>query len=314
MIHTITANPAVDRLLMVPELKVGEHIQATRTAAIPAGKGVNVARYLQAMGEKATAWALVGCREVSWFREVLGAAGIGAGIFPTKGFTRQNITIVPQSGPETHLREPSPEISSVEWAALAGMLNMHASDGDVIVTAGSVPKGLTAQMLVDLLVPLTRKCTVMVDMNGPVARAVYERAKGVWFKGNREEIAELTGRSFSQDALVSAMEERPDLPGIVATAAGEEVYGAARLPNGKPVMFSVAPPRIKDVKSSVGAGDAFSAGFAMEIARGSEKDRFERALKRAVSVASASLTSAAVGAVDTALAEKLYGQIKIRKF
>ncbi|MBN1808154.1 MAG: hypothetical protein JW909_03735 [Planctomycetes bacterium] len=313
MIHTLTPNPAIDRLLMVPEFKIGDHVQVVRAAATPAGKGINIARYLRSLDVLATAWALVGRREISWFREVLRGQGLGAGIFPTRGFTRQNLTIVQQKGRETHFREPGPEVSAVEWAAIAGPLASHMEDGDTLVVAGSVPKGITAAMLLDATVPLTRRCSVVADINGPVAAGYFGRANGVWIKGNAEEIGEMSGRKPSRKTLAETMEEHPHIPGIIVTAGSGEVLAAVRTDGGGVEVVKARPPKVKKAMSSVGAGDAFSAGLCMAGLAPGDPDAMERALRTATATACAALLEPTVGNVDKSEVEKMSGMVKTGK-
>jgi len=267
-------------------------LQVTRAAATPAGKGVNVSRFLHTAGFASTAWALVGRREVPWFREVLVAAGIGAGIFPVKGFTRQNVTIICGEDAETHLREPSPDVAPEEWLALAGAFASRVAAGDVVVAAGSIPKGVTAAMLAELVNPLALKTVVIADVNGPAAAGFFERARGVWFKGNRDEIAAITGGGFRTPDLAALLNERLHLPGLIATGGHEAVFAAVRSKKGKAVLFEEHPPKMPRVVSTVGAGDAFTAGIAAEASfSGLNETTFPAALKRALALASAALAS-----------------------
>jgi len=312
MIHTLTSNPAIDRLLVVPKLQVGKHIQVTRAAATPAGKGVNIARYLNCLRIPAMAWALVGQRELVWFREVLTAQGLGTGLFPLHGSTRQNMTIAQQSGPETHFREPGPEVTKEEWMVLAGQLAAYVQAGDTLAVAGSVPKGITPGMLLDLTVPIARRAAVIVDMNGPAAKAYFQKTAGVWIKGNAEEFLEMSGEKLSAKSICNVLGEHPQLKGIIVTDSGSEIY-AACVSGGEVPVFRVKPPKVKKVLSTVGAGDAFTAGLCAKGIAGTTPEQFAETVRYAAAIASASLSESAVGVVDSRLAETLLAGIKVRK-
>ena len=57
MIVTVTPNPSIDRTLALPAFRRGEVVRVTSATSEAGGKGINVARALDAMGVAAIALA-----------------------------------------------------------------------------------------------------------------------------------------------------------------------------------------------------------------------------------------------------------------
>src|SRR3954462_3726925 len=51
MIITVTLNAAIDKTLAVPNFQIGRRHRSSEQRTMPGGKGVNVARALQALGQ-----------------------------------------------------------------------------------------------------------------------------------------------------------------------------------------------------------------------------------------------------------------------
>lgn len=302
-INTLTLNPSVDRILWVPGFAPGGHFAARRTLLIPAGKGVNVARYLKALGCEPTAWALVGRRELPLYREALVRAGIRARLYPVRGNTRQNITIVDPERGETHVREPGFQVAAREWEMLLKDLALATSAGDALVLSGSFPAGLGSRQLAGMLKALAGR-QIFLDVNGvalPLEKAAATTR--VSLKVNASEFAELSGRRATPEAYREFMAANPALERVVITAGAGEASWA-----GADGIVTARPPQVT-AANAVGAGDAFMAGMLAGLAKGLNA---RECLRLAVAAGSASVVEPLVGDLEAGKVAELAGQVRIK--
>ncbi len=59
MIYTITFNPALDYIIKMQELKIGEINRGEKEYILPGGKGINVSIILKTLGVDSTAFGFV---------------------------------------------------------------------------------------------------------------------------------------------------------------------------------------------------------------------------------------------------------------
>ena len=256
MIVTLTANPSVDRTIEVAKLRRGGVNRARANRVDAGGKGVNVARALAAHGHKATAVLPCGGAEGAQLQALLtDSVGLDLLTVAIAGAVRANVTVVEADGTTTKLNEPGPRLSKTELAVLADTLADAAAGADWVVLCGSLPPGAP----VDWYADLTRRLAgdghrVAVDTSGAaLAKAVEARPHLV--KPNRDELAELTGRTISTVADVVDASRSLDLDAVLTSLGPDGAVLVTRAGAWHATAPVVAP------RSTVGAGDAALAGF-----------------------------------------------------
>lgn len=302
-IHPLTLNPSVDRLLVVPGFARGGHFRAQRVMLFPAGKGVNVARYLRIMGEEPTAWALVGKRELPLYRDDLYRSGIRARLYPVRGNTRQNITIIDPKRGETHIREPGFQVAEREWELLLRDLALTSSEGDAVSLSGSFPGGLGGKHLISMFRNLPHRF-IFLDINEvDLQLDRVPRDTHITLKVNASEFQQLSGGKPSAGNVREFLSAFPSLERVVVTNGRKDVLWL----DGN-VSLSARPPKAK-VKSAVGAGDAFLAGMLAGFARGLEPPE---CIRLAVAAGSASTLETFVGEMDLKQVQALAAKVKVK--
>ena len=258
MIITLTANPSVDRTVEVAALRPGTVIRARASRVDAGGKGVNVARALAAHGCKAKAVLPSGGAEGAQLEALLAASGLDLLTVRIAGSIRANVTVVEADGTTTKLNEPGPVLSLDELDALAVTLSDAAGPADWVVLSGSLSPGAPAGWYAGLIRQLHGTGPrVAIDSSGPpLAEAIAARPDLV--KPNREELAELTGRSIDTIA---------DVVGAAVTLTGRGVHtvltslgpAGAVLVRRNAAWHATAAAL--EPRSTVGAGDALLAGY-----------------------------------------------------
>ncbi|MEO8094397.1 MAG: 1-phosphofructokinase family hexose kinase [Pseudolysinimonas sp.] len=258
MIVTLTLNPSLDRTVGVDALERGAVIRTSEPVLEPGGKGVNVARALTANGVPALAVLAIAGPEGAELSRLLERDGILCRFVPVAGRTRSNLTVSEPDGTVTKLNEPGNPLGDMDLAAIATAVRTSVRDGDWLVVSGSMPPEFTADQVTALLVGATATgAQLVVDTSGE-ALSMALVAKPRVIKPNREELAELVGRELGSvaDVQVAAEQVRGRGAEYVLVSLGAE--GAVLVgPNG----MLVGESKVDRIRSTVGAGDSFLAGF-----------------------------------------------------
>lgn len=258
MIVTFTANPSADRTIEVARLRRGTVIRAHAHRVDAGGKGVNVARALAAHGLKAKAILPSGGAEGAQLEALLTGSGLDLLTVHIAGSIRANVTVVEADGTTTKLNEPGPRLTRAELDALADTLAGAAAHADWVVLCGSLSPGAPTGWYADLIRRIRGTGPrVAIDSSGPpLAKAIKARPDLV--KPNRDELAELTGRTIGTITDVIAAARMLTAQGVktVLTSLGPD--GAVLVRHGV-AAHATAP--VIEPRSTVGAGDALLAGY-----------------------------------------------------
>lgn len=291
MIVTVTLNPSLDRTLELPKLERGRVLRTSVPTVEAGGKGVNVSRALTANAVPNIAVLPFGGTEGTVLCALLEADNIRCATVKAEGRTRSNLSLVEADGTVTKLNEPGNEMSTDVEDALAALVAQHAGPGDWIVLSGSVPAGYTAERFTAFARRLGRTgAHLAIDTSGTPINHVISAAPRL-LKPNRSELAELTGMPVSTIAEVvtaaTAIAER-GIELVLVSIGGD----GAVLIAGDRVLTGES--RVTRVRSTVGAGDSFLAGFLSRFSN--DESDLDSALFTALAwgAASASLPGSAV--------------------
>lgn len=259
---TITANPSLDRLMLVPGFGVNGVFRETHRLLHAGGKGVNVARAARLLGMDARCAGLLGGEDGERLAALLSQEGIPARWTRIAGETRTCTIIVnPDTRENAVINERGPQITASEWDHFVADVLSRAS-GSVICLAGSVPPGAPQGAYAHLLESLLGvQCDVWVDASGDLLRQAVQYS-GISLKVNHDEFGELLGRALTvPDDLVSAVDQVRSLtPGLVVVTFG--AAGAVWVDRDRCI---VARSPAVDALCAVGSGDSFLAGLMVSV-------------------------------------------------
>jgi 1-phosphofructokinase/6-phosphofructokinase 2 len=284
MIVTLTPNPSLDRTIAVPVLRRGKVMRATESREDPGGKGLNVSRALAQNGTATRAVIPIGGMYGGVMLDLLRAQEIDVVPVPIEGAIRANVAIVEPDGATTKVNEQGPCFSPAEVEALRTATAGASVGAGWVVCCGSLPPGIDDDFYADLV----ERChatgvKVAVDSSGePMTRALAARPDLI--KPNRVELAEAVGHDLlTVGAVVEAAR------GLVATGIGCVLVSLGRdgalLVTAEKVVRAEA--RVDNPLSTVGAGDAFLAGYLHAVASGLDP---EAALSTAVAFGAAAVS------------------------
>ena len=287
MIVTVTPNPAIDVTLEVDVLELGEVNRTTDKHRDPAGKGINVARALSKNGHSTIAVFPADPVNGSWIIRALASAGVDSSTTPILGEVRNNYTIVDGAGRTTKINEPGPVVTPAEIDALVEKVEWRLDEHPTwLVAAGSLPKGLDADFLVELGTRARAKdVRYAVDTSGTTLARVTSSGAPHLIKPNLEELSELVGHELVTvgDVVEAARSVLPE--GDCLISLGEN---GALLVTPDQVLWAGHPPVTVD--STVGAGDSALAGYLSVSSKGDFPSLHHAALATAVAWGSAAVT------------------------
>ena len=284
MIYTVTFNPALDYIVRVAQLNIGEVNRAAYGEIMAGGKGVNVSLVLKNLGHESTALGFAAGFTGEKLVQDLKDKGCRTDfIFLDQGMTRINVKIKGQE--ETEINGEGPEITPVAIRTLMMRLE-RLREGDILVLSGSVPKTLPEDMYEKVIVRQQgKKVKVVVDATKNLLKETLEYHPFL-VKPNHHELGELFGVTISNPEEALSYAEKLQQMGAVNVLVSMAGDGAVLLDEYGNRHMSPAPEG--RLVNSVGAGDSMVAGF---LAGYLETKDYEQAFQMGIAAGSASAFS-----------------------
>ncbi|WP_374974593.1 1-phosphofructokinase [Microbacterium trichothecenolyticum] len=290
MIVTLTANPSLDRTVMLPApLQIGDVQSAASTREDAGGKGINVARAITAAGEDCA--AVLPLAPGDPFDAALRAAEVDARRVPIRGNVRANIAITDPAGVTTKLNLPGAELSTDEVSAVVDAVVAASVDARWLVLAGSLPPGVADDFYVQVIAAVRAAHgadapLIAVDTSGPALAAVVAAGAADLIKPNDDELAELVGVAIDGTDPQSVLHVARALVPTKVRAALVTLGSRGALLVDADGAWAATPPPIQ-VVSTVGAGDSSLAGYVLAATRGADQgERLRQAVRYGAAAAS----------------------------
>lgn len=257
MIYTVTFNPALDYVVRMDALALG---QVNRTASEDVqlgGKGINVSWVLRELGHENVALGFVAGFTGKAIEDGLAAKGVATDFIRLPaGLTRINVKL--KAGEETEINGKGPDISAEALEELFRKLDA-LGEGDVLVLAGSIPASMPSDVYESILARLEgKKVLCAVDATRDLLVNVL-KYKPFLIKPNNHELGEIFGQVLTTDEEIRECAEKLQQQGarnVLVSMAGD----GAMLLDENGGCHRLAAYKGK-VKNSVGAGDSMVAGF-----------------------------------------------------
>jgi len=294
----LNLNFSVDKTALIPAFKKRRVYRFSQTISLPGGKGVNVVRALRELGVAAPLAGFAAGHNGAWIEKTLKEKGFkGVVERHGSGESRMCLTVVDGRGCSMDFNEEGPAVPARSQERFMRVFKRKLLPGArLVAVCGRTPAGLKKGFYSGLIrAAAARGCFTAVDLSGgALAEALAAGAEAV--KINRDEFSELSGASFSAGRFYSFFRDRlpRGLKTLIVTGGAAATYAAS--PFG---LWRVTPPRLARIKSPVGAGDSFMAGFICGFLRGYD---FERTLRLACGAAASDCLSLGPGFIGRAQA------------
>lgn len=305
-ILTLTMNPALDLTVQLAQLQVGQVNRSDAMLSHAAGKGINVAQVLADLGHEVTVAGFLGIDNQQPFESLFTQRGFVDEFVRVPGETRSNIKLAESSGRITDINGRGPQVSGEAQQALFARVEQIASGFDVVVVAGSLPKGVSPQWLQRLLLRLKELgLKVALDTSGEALRAGLQ-AQPWLIKPNTEELADALDApiiSIEAQAEAAARLQVQGIEHVVISQGSEGVHWF-----GGDFAWQSLPPSVT-VASTVGAGDSLLAGMVHGLISGHTP---QQTLRTATAIAAMAVTQIGFGINDIVQLKKLEHGVTLR--
>jgi 1-phosphofructokinase/tagatose 6-phosphate kinase len=307
MIITVTLNAAIDKSLSVPSFRLGRRHRTVERRALAGGKGVNIARMLKTLGEPVIATGFQGGPTGTQIVAQLAEESILHDFVRIREESRTNTSVLdPTTGEQTEINEQGPTVDAREVEQFREKLLYLARGADIVVLAGSLPRGIEPGFYAHLVRELRKlEVTTIVDTDGEALRLAV-RAEPDVVSPNLVEAEELVGHEFNDDAdRASAVREMVSLGARSAIMTLREGCWAQVVVAGVPRLYHVTVPELEAV-ATIGSGDAFLAGYVAASYRGLPAPD---CLRYAVACGAESTGRLGAGLIDVRKVERLLGDV-----
>ncbi|QSZ28007.1 1-phosphofructokinase family hexose kinase [Aceticella autotrophica] len=280
MIFTLTMNPSLDRYLYVDDLILDDTIRVKKVEEYAAGKGIDVSRVIREMGGTSVAICPLGGDNGIKIEFLLDNERVLYSAVRIKKETRMNIIVQSLKG-QYRMSLPGASLTRFEYELIMDMIKAVPRSGDTLIASGSLPEGLLPSAYFEI-VKLCKDMglRVYVDTDSENLKEAV-KASPFGIKPNIYELSRLIGKDLKKDEVGEAVKEISEKYGITDVLVTLGKDGAIAYVDKK--LYKMEPIEV-EVKSSVGAGDSFLAGFVHK-----RDNSIEDALKLAMACGSASV-------------------------
>jgi 1-phosphofructokinase family hexose kinase len=310
VIVTVTLNAAIDRTLTVPNFQLGQRHRASQGLTLAGGKGINVARALKRLEVPVVATGLAGGRTGTRIVEELTSEAILNDFVRIADESRTSTAVVdPTAATYTEINEWGPHVEPDELAMLLEKISYLARGADMVVFAGTLPRGVDDAFYAEAIRDLNRRhVPAVLDSEGPPLRLGVE-AEAFLVTPNQREAEGLVGQELGDDEdYMMALDRIADMGARnVLITAETRSFGLFRADRKRTLFRADAP--LVDPISAVGSGDVLLAAFL--AARVADKP-LEDSLKIAVAAGAASTLEVGAGRFEPREASRLQSSVDVR--
>ncbi|MCI1700797.1 hexose kinase [Liquorilactobacillus nagelii] len=309
MILTVTMNPSIDMAYDLSQLKLDQVNRAANVQKTAGGKGLNVTRVINQMGQPVIATGLLGGRFGQFINDKLIEEKIAASFTEIAGETRNSIALLHDGGKQTEVLERGPQIALRERQNFLSDFKELLNKVDLVTISGSLPQGLEEDFYSHLIeIAAENNVAVLLDTSGrSLKNALGSTCQPLLIKPNAAELGDLVNQKISDNDItevVAALKD-PLLAKLkwISTSLGSN--GAVVKFENK--LYRAEIPRVAAI-SPVGSGDASLAGLAIGISLG--KTPIDT-IKTSMTLGILNALEAATGWVNPSKFTEYFEQVKV---
>jgi tagatose 6-phosphate kinase len=312
MILCVGPTPAAQRVMVFRELALDDVNRAITTLDGAAGKGVNVAKILKALGEEPVFVGLLGGDRGQQLRQILDARAVVVDCETVQPETRQCITLIDQKHElVTELVQESQPVPAAHYEAMFRILVHHLEGSShrcqAITISGTITPGGPPDFYFRCT-QLARKAGALavVDAKGELLERSLA-GKPDLIKPNRAELAATLAHALPDErSVLDGMQVLRDRGAVrVVVTAGRSPTLAF---DGR-TCWRVLAPRIQAL-NPIGSGDAFTAGITRSLARG---DDLGEACRWGCAAGTANALTLMAGEIELDAVNRLSNEVRLER-
>ncbi|TLX75804.1 1-phosphofructokinase family hexose kinase [Labilibacter sediminis] len=271
MILTVTLNPAIDKILIVDTFEVHKlhRLQSGEMSMVSAGgKGVNIAQLLAKLNHEVIASGFAGGHSGHMLCDAIREQGITTNFIFTQGATRTNISILDRKNETlTEINDFGQEISEEDMRFFIENFERLLSRVQVIVIAGSLPRGVSPEIYIELIQKARKKGKKVIIHTSPKHMDILLEAQPFLINPDMRSDHTLFGQTVDGvDQFLEAGEDIlrkcPESQFVIFTHRLENVVAVTRS------MGYVMRPKDMNIVNMLGYGDAYLGGFIHALEQG----------------------------------------------
>jgi len=311
VIYIVCANPALDRLLVLPTLKLDEVNRTSRVEQTVGGKGINVARAIQNIGGHAQLYLFAGGDIGQKIITGLSQEKFSFLSWPVIGENRITTVIhEEQTSRHTVINEDGPMVSMESALALAQTIEHTLASGDYLILSGSLPRGLRKDYYAILIAIAQRQGALAVlDSSGESLRVALS-ASPYMIKPNIREAEEALGFAIlSLDDKIKAVHRFQDkgIPLVILSDGSQGLVVGHR----DEVFIIKADNTFTSGGYAIGSGDTL---VGVVVAQLSQQKDIKDAIRFGTACGLANTYCPGAGIFDLQFAHRLMDTIIIEKY
>lgn len=281
MVYTVTLSPAVDYVVELDVLKLGEINRTNKEHPYPGGKGINVSLMLSNLGRSSVATGFTAGFTGEYIKSELEKKYISSRFIEVEGLTRINFKIRSDST-ETAINGQGPVVNDREIEELIRRLEV-INENDVLVISGAIPVGIPDNIY-DLILSriYDNNPLIVIDARKDILLSTL-RYRPLLIKPNLEELEEIFNEKLTNHEQIiekAQMLVNKGARNVIVSLGGDGAILVSK--NVEPVYQKTIA---RKAVNTVGCGDSMIAGFIDEYLE--SRDTL-KAFKQAVAAGTAS--------------------------
>lgn len=309
MIHTVTLNPAIDKLLYLNDFKKNVTNRLESVSDTIGGKGTHVSINLKLLGLDNNAYGIAHGRTGRKILELLMEYGIHLKFLHKEenADSRTNFLLIENNGDCSILASKGTELTSEDIEDVITLLMKNVQEGDFIILSGDAANCPDADVYNTMIRRLNEKHPkFFLDTSGATLKKCITESPYL-IKPNLDELSTLVDFPLENDAdIVSAIETLGVYSiEIIAVSLGGD-GSIVKTPEG---IFKITPPEVA-VRNTIGCGDCFLSGLIYGL---HQNYSVEDTLRIATAVSAATAESNTSVGFDLNRAKELMPQVNIQQ-
>lgn len=309
MIITVTLNPAIDRILVIDELKLNSNNRIKQSFECLGGKGTHVSVNLALLDLKSRALGIAMGENGQRIIRLLESINVDVKfLYYNFGNSRTNYVVVDKFANSTLISEKGHVLNSSQIEEFICHFQNNVFKDDIVVISGDVSNQGGSDLFYTLIEICEKKgAKLCLDVSGNQLSCAIQR-RPFLIKPNIDELEELYKTEIK--SIKDVIDYSIDLykKGIlnVFISCGKDGFVA----NIKGCVYHVIPPEIKPI-NTVGCGDALLSGILFGLENNLD---MENMLRYSSGISAAKAMNIKTAGFDIELAKRLSQDVVLIRY
>lgn len=310
MICTVTLNPALDKILIIDEIRPGENNRLSDFKIDVGGKGTHVAAVLSDLGVDNVATGILGGSTGRKLQRLLTDRGVACDFVWKQDYETRTSYIVIEFRRHRHfmLTEKEAEVDGETIDRLKAKVQELSRKCEYMVFSGGVPPGFNKSIYRELIeISNKHGAKSVLDASGEFLKEGIISAPYM-IKPNCDEFSQIAEKNMQDEREIADYAKQLLEKGIHVVAVSLDRRGSLIVTKEK--IWRIYPPEVNTV-NTVGCGDVFLAAALKKIA---DKNSLDESFIFATALSATKAMQIKTSKFDLKKAQELIKKIKIEEW